>query len=488
MQVMRTPVGMAETNRLLRDHRQRPARPLRVGKDAALRRLLAIGDAAAVVLALTVSLMHPGMSEAGHRLLWGLVAVPLMMVLFKLYGLYDRDVKRISYSTVDDVPRLFHATVIGGLVLWLYARYSPMHRLDFAEILEFGTAVIAFVTVARFAVRSVAARLIGVEHALLVGTGDLGQILVGKLAAHPEYRLNVIGSLSPAEASPAADTRRVPTLGTLEQLEQVADLHGVTRVVFSARDIEENELEQMLRDCRALSLKVSVLPRLADVLGPAVEIDDVEGVTVLGVNPPWLPRSSRALKRGMDLMIAAPLMILVAPLLGLLAIAIKLDSRGPVFFAQQRVGRRGRPFRLFKLRTMTVDAEQRRVQLIADSTDSGWLKLDHDPRVTRTGRWLRRLSLDELPQLWNVVRGEMSVVGPRPLIPAEDEHVQSWARGRLDLTPGITGYWQVLGRTRIPFEEMVKLDYLYVMNWSLWEDVRLMLRTLPVVICGRGAN
>jgi exopolysaccharide biosynthesis polyprenyl glycosylphosphotransferase len=488
MGVMGTPLGVAEANRLLGDHRQHPARPIRVGKDAALRRLLAAGDAAAVIVALTTALMLPGTSAAGHRLVWGLFAVPLMMVLFKLYGLYDRDVKRISYSTVDDLPWLFHATVIGGLILWLYARYSPMHRLDFAEILLFGTAVIALVTLARFAVRSVAGRLIGVEHALLVGTGDLGQTLVGKLAAHPEYRLSVIGSLSPAEASSPHDNRPVPALGTLEQLEQVADLHDVTRVVFSARDIEESELERMLRDCRSLSLKVSVLPRLADVLGPAVEIDDVEGVTVLGVNPPWLPRSSRAIKRAMDLMIATPLLLLVAPLLGLLAVAIKLDSRGPVFFAQQRVGRRGRPFRLFKLRTMTVDAEQRRAQLIAKSTDSGWLKLDHDPRITRTGRWLRRLSLDELPQLWNVVRGEMSLVGPRPLIPAEDEHVQAWARGRLDLTPGITGYWQVLGRTRIPFEEMVKLDYLYVMNWSLWEDVRLMLRTLPVVIGGRGAN
>jgi len=159
-----------------------------------------------------------------------------------------------------------------------------------------------------------------------------------------------------------------------------------------------------------------------------------------------------------------------------------------VLFAQERVGRGGRRFRLFKLRTMTVDAEERRADLVAQSSDPDWLKLDHDPRITRIGRWLRRLSLDELPQLWNVVRGEMSLVGPRPLIPAEDEHVQAWARGRLDLTPGITGYWQVLGRTRIPFEEMVKLDYLYVMNWSLWQDIRLMLRTLPVVIGGRGAN
>ena len=464
------------------------ARPRSVGKDAALRRLLALGDALAVLLALTVALVVPDLPEAGRRILWGVAAAPVMMVLFKLYGLYDRDVKRISYSTVDDLPWLFHATVIGSLIVWLYARYSPMHRLDFAEILLFGVMVIALVTLARFAIRSMAGRLIGAERALLVGTGGLGQTLVGKLAAHPEYRLSVIGSLLPADASSASDNRRVPTLGTLEQLEQVADRHDVTRVVFSARDIEESELERMLRDCRALSLKVSVLPRLADVLGPAVEIDDVEGVTVLGVNPPWLPRSSRLVKRGMDLLIATTCMIVIAPLLGLLALAIKVDSRGPVLFAQERVGRRGLHFRLFKLRTMTIDAEQRRADLIAQSNDPDWLKLDHDPRVTRIGRWLRRLSLDELPQLWNVVRGEMSLVGPRPLIPAEDEHVQAWARGRLDLTPGITGYWQVLGRTRIPFEEMVKLDYLYVMNWSLWEDVRLLLRTLPVVIAGRGAN
>jgi lipopolysaccharide/colanic/teichoic acid biosynthesis glycosyltransferase len=137
---------------------------------------------------------------------------------------------------------------------------------------------------------------------------------------------------------------------------------------------------------------------------------------------------------------------------------------------------------------MASDAEQRRAELIRQSTDPHWLKLEDDPRITRLGRWLRRLSLDELPQLWNVLRGEMSLVGPRPLIPTEDELVQDWARNRVDLTPGITGYWQVLGRTRIPFEEMVKLDYLYVMNWSLWEDVRLMLKTLPVVIGGHGAN
>jgi lipopolysaccharide/colanic/teichoic acid biosynthesis glycosyltransferase len=159
-----------------------------------------------------------------------------------------------------------------------------------------------------------------------------------------------------------------------------------------------------------------------------------------------------------------------------------------VFFKQSRIGQGGRPFALFKFRTMVVGAEQRRKELFEQSRDPGWLKLDHDPRITTVGRFLRLTSLDELPELWNVLKGDMSLVGPRPLIASEDSQIGGWARSRLDLTPGITGLWQVLGRTNIPFEEMIKLDYLYVTNWSLWTDVRLILKTLPVVLTRRGAN
>jgi lipopolysaccharide/colanic/teichoic acid biosynthesis glycosyltransferase len=159
-----------------------------------------------------------------------------------------------------------------------------------------------------------------------------------------------------------------------------------------------------------------------------------------------------------------------------------------VFFRQRRVGQGGRTFELVTFRTMEVDAEERVEQLLEQSRDPGWLKLDHDPRITPVGRFLRLTSLDELPELWSVLKGDMSLVGPRPLIASEDCQVDGWARSRLDLTPGITGLWQVLGRTSIPFEEMVKLDYLYVTNWSLWTDIRLILKTLPVVLTRRGAN
>ncbi len=485
-------MGASSASRLVLDRHDRieaPRSRRRTGPDVILRRLLAAGDCAAVILALLVVLAIPlGGSFRPVRVLWGLAAVPIMLVLFKLYGLYDRDVKRISHSTVDDLPWLVHAVVIGTLLVWLYSRYTGMHRLDFAEVVIFALATTTLVASLRAVVRAVAARVVARERALLVGSGPQALALVGKLRAHAEYGVEPVGWLAAPNQGQADVPVGLPALGALSDLADVVALTGATRIVLAGGEIEEPELELLLRDCRERALKVSMLPKLSDVLGPAVEIDDVEGVAVLGINPPWLPRSSRALKRAMDVAIALPTLLIVSPLLALLAFAIRLDSSGSVFFSQERVGRGGRRFRLLKLRTMVTDAEQLQAELLSQSADPDWLLLDRDPRITRLGRWLRRLSLDEMPQLWNVLRGEMSIVGPRPLIPSEDERVQTWARGRLDLTPGITGYWQVLGRTRIPFEEMIKLDYLYVMNWSLWEDLRLILRTLPAVIGGRGAN
>ncbi|SRR5579875_78884 len=453
------------------------------GRDPALRRLLATGDAVAIVLGLAFALaVAPLGGGLGPRLLWGLLAMPLVVLVFKLYGLYDRDVKRISHSTVDELPSLAHAIAVAVLLLWVYARYTPMRRMDLLEVVLFGAATSVLVVCARFCARRSALRLLGSERALVVGGGAQAQALVAKLAAHPEYRLDVIGTLGQAALA------QLPVLGERGQLAEVVKRHGIKRVLLASGEIDEPELEELLRDCRAHSLKVSVLPKLYDMLGPAVEVDDVGGIAVLGVNPPWLTRSSRAIKRGMDIVLAASLLVALLPLLVAVAVAIKLDSRGPVLFRQERIGRGGRRFCLLKFRSMVADAECLRAKLLAQSSDPNWLMIERDPRITRIGRWLRRLSIDELPQLWNVLRGQMSMVGPRPLIPAEDDRVQGWARGRLDLTPGITGYWQVLGRTRIPFAEMVKLDYLYVMNWSLWEDVRLMLRTLPAVLGGRGAN
>jgi lipopolysaccharide/colanic/teichoic acid biosynthesis glycosyltransferase len=170
----------------------------------------------------------------------------------------------------------------------------------------------------------------------------------------------------------------------------------------------------------------------------------------------------------------------------LMAVAIKLDSRGPVLFRQPRIGRHGKPFEMFKFRTMIPEADQRKDELRHLNEANGLFKILNDPRITRIGALLRRTSLDELPQLWDLIRGEMSLVGPRPLVLEEDARIAGWQRRRLDLTPGMTGHWQILGSARIPLDEMVKLDYLYVTNWSLWLDVKILLRTVPHVVARRG--
>jgi exopolysaccharide biosynthesis polyprenyl glycosylphosphotransferase len=462
-----------------------PARQVgRISSDGAMRRLLAAGDAVALLLALIAGRLV----RDGQLPKWSLLGIPLMLILFKLYGLYDKDAKRISYSTVDDLPWLAHASVIGVLLLWLVARFTPMRTTSLDQSIVFGVGTIVLVAIGRVITRRFAGRIIGRERAVIVGAGAIGTSLYRKLQAHPEYRLDVVGALNSEGIRGSMSAGLPPFLGMPAELARVVERDHISRVVLSAPDLEADDIEELLRECRTLKVKVSVLPRLSDVLGSAVEIDDIEGITALGLSPPSLPRSSRAVKRVIDLAIAAVSLVVLTPVLLVCALAIKFDSRGPVLFSQERVGRSGRRFRVLKLRTMVADAEARRTALLLTSDDPNWLLLDKDPRITRVGRWLRRLSLDELPQLWNVLRGEMSMVGPRPLIPAEDERVHDWARGRLDLTPGITGYWQVLGRTRIPFDEMVKLDYLYVTNWSLWEDLKLMMKTLPVVAGGRGAN
>ncbi len=210
-------------------------------------------------------------------------------------------------------------------------------------------------------------------------------------------------------------------------------------------------------------------------------------MTLLGVRGLSRTRSSLGLKRSLDLVGAIAGLLVLTPLFIAVALAIKATSRGPVLFSQERIGRGNRPFRLYKFRTMSAGADDLKPQLLhLNESDGPMFKIANDPRVTRVGRLLRRTSVDELPQLWNVLKGEMSLVGPRPLVPFEDDHVVGRHRERLNLTPGLTGPWQVLGRTRIPFEEMVKLDYLYVSEWSLWNDIKLLLRTVPVIVFAGG--
>jgi exopolysaccharide biosynthesis polyprenyl glycosylphosphotransferase len=276
-------------------------------------------------------------------------------------------------------------------------------------------------------------------------------------------------------------------LGEIEGLPQILTQHEVERVIIAPGAGDEEKMLDVIRLVKALHMSVSVLPRLLEVVGSSSTFDEIDGIWLLGVRQFGLSRSSQCLKRMMDIAGSVIGLVVLAPLMLMLAIAIKLDSRGPVLFRQSRIGRRGQRFWMLKFRSMADGADQIKDALRErNEAEGGLFKITDDPRVTRVGSFLRRTSLDELPQLLSVLRGDMSLVGPRPLVQDEDALIEGWKRRRLAVRPGMTGQWQIFGSSRIPMNEMVKIDYMYGANWSLWLDLKILLRTIPYMLSRRG--
>ena len=381
-----------------------PVHHARPHRDYLLRRLLVSADVAGILCAVGLAAAYFATGSALSQLFWGFVSLPMFVLLFKAYGLYDRDAKRVSHSTVDDVPWIFHALLVGTLGLWLLFRYSPASGLDMTEGLVFFGIALGAVFIARALARGASRFVIPPERVLFVGGGPVARVLARKLQLHPEYELDPIGYVDTYESAPDSSMSSLEYLGATGEIDQVCLQAGVERVLILSPEVSQSELADLIRRLRDLDVRVGILPHVVDVLGPSVEVDDVEGITVLGLASPKLTRSSRALKRGMDVVISFTLLTLAAPLMLFIALSIKLSSRGPVFLRQERIGQGGRRFRMLKFRTMVADAEQRRGGTGSTrARDPIWLLLEHDPRITRVGRFLRHTSLDELPQLWNVL-------------------------------------------------------------------------------------
>jgi exopolysaccharide biosynthesis polyprenyl glycosylphosphotransferase len=390
-------------------------------------------------------------------------------------GLYDRDELVLTKSTLDEAPALLQLSGIYALVVWLlHSQYGAVNLRPLHVLVLWVGGTIALVvgrTLARIAARASSPT----ERCLLVGDRPAIEALERRFrATHVKAEVVAGVPLHPGRALRADE---------LQELVRVYDIH---RIVIAPTSTEASEVLDLVRAAKSAGVRVSVMPRLFEVVGSAVTFDQLDGLVVLGVRRFGLTPSSRLLKRSFDLVGVILLLLLLAPLLVAIALAIRLDSRGPVFFRQTRIGRDGCPFQMLKFRSMVVDAESRKEDLRHLNEVVDFFKIADDPRITRVGRFLRRTSLDELPQLFNVARGEMSLVGPRPLVREEDARVEGLDRNRLHLTPGMTGQWQILGSSRIPMREMVSIDYLYVANWSLWADVKILLRTVPYVLGRRG--
>ncbi len=453
-------------------------------RDSLGRRALAVADILALCLGYAVVRLVAPMGDFGDQLILA-AALPLWIVLNKTLKLYDRDANLIHKSTLNEFPAIAQSVALGTMALFLISPVQSGDEMGRTQVFVFWAAATVLMPVMRSLARAYVRRQVADERCLIVGSGTVASLVAAKIGAHPEYGATVVGYV---DVGPEGDGGAVSLLGDVEDFERVCHDHDIERVVIAFSSLSHEHLLDVIRRSKRLRLKITIVPRLFEVIGHGVEIDQIEGMTLLGLRGLSRTKSTLLLKRTIDILGAGFGLIVLAPLLALIAIAIKLTSPGPVIFKQRRVGRRNRDFNMYKFRTMVQGADELKADLahLNDLRDNRMFKIVNDPRVTPVGRVLRRASLDELPQLWNVLRGEMSLVGPRPLIPSENDHVVGWHRARLDLTPGLTGPWQVMGRSSIPFAEMVKLDYLYVADWSLWNDIKLLLRTLPVVLGRRG--
>jgi exopolysaccharide biosynthesis polyprenyl glycosylphosphotransferase len=453
-------------------------------RDALFRRALLVADVVALIGAFALTVVT---SPAELRLSWAFLAgVPALVIGAKIFGLYDRDEMLLHKTTLEEAPKLFNVATLCALITWLSGGVLVTGGiLGRPGVLVLWVALAGLLCIARAVARRVALRLSPPERCLLLGDAAAAATLGPRLGSGGGVKAELVAHVQLEHAAPwRTDACSPPRLAEIRELAQAL---GVERAIIAPTSVDAGDMLDLVRSFKAVGVRVTVLPRLLEVVGSSVEFDELDGVTVMGVRRFDLTRSSAALKRGFDVLSAALGLLAVAPFMLLAALAIKLDSEGPVFFRQQRVGRHGERFEMLKFRTMVHDADAQRETLrCRNEAQDGLFKIANDPRVTRAGRFLRKTALDELPQLLNIIRGEMSLVGPRPLVVEEDERVAGWHRRRLELTPGMTGPWQILGPTRVSLQEMVAMDYLYVANWSLWIDVKILLRTAAYVFARRG--
>jgi exopolysaccharide biosynthesis polyprenyl glycosylphosphotransferase len=452
-------------------------------RDALFRRMLLLADLFALTSAFVLTVQLPWRSM--QLTLLGLAGVPFLVLGSKMLGLYDRDEMLLRKTTLDEAPKLFQLATLCALVAWLAGGMVVSGGLGRRESVFLWLSLAVMLMISRAAARGIALRIAPAERCLFIGDAASAKVLVPKLCDHSGVKAEMVAQVDLDELAPwsagAFSKQRLAEIGSMARS---LDVH---RVIVAPHSDEGAETLDLVRALKSVGVKVSVLPRLLEVVGSSVEFDDLHGITVMGVRRFALGRSSRAVKRIFDLLGSLAMLIAVGPLMIAIAIAIKLDSRGPVFFRQLRVGRRGERFHMFKFRTMVANAEELKESLRhRNEAQDGLFKIADDPRITRVGRLLRSSALDELPQLFNIVRGEMSLVGPRPLVVDEDSMIEGWQRQRLELMPGMTGPWQILGPTRVPLAEMAAIDYLYIANWSLWADVKIMLRTVPHVLSRKG--
>jgi exopolysaccharide biosynthesis polyprenyl glycosylphosphotransferase len=470
--------------------RRRAARPF-LRRGWVLRRALLAADLLGLLLAFAIAnqalgRVSDGDLAPGVEVLVFLGSLPMWVLLMKLQGLYDADEPYADRVAIDEAFGVFHVITAGTWLFVLASAATSLVHPSFGKIGVFWALALLLVPLGRGLARLLCRRSIAyVQNTLIVGTDDTGQLVARKLQKHPEYGFNVVGFVDSRPRELREDLGHVAVLGAVDALPDFVRLLDVERVVIAFSDEPSEQLLKAVRVLPDLGVQIDIVPRLFEAVGPRVGVHTVEGLPLIVLPPACPSPSSRLLKRTLDLFLATVALALTAPLFALIALLLRRDSPGPVFFRQTRLGQSMREFELLKFRTMRIDADDTahreyiRATMTSDAIlgQNGLYKLDRRDAVTRVGAWLRRTSLDELPQLINVIRGEMSLVGPRPCLEYETEHFQPHHFDRFLVPAGLTGLWQVSARAASTFGEALDMDVAYARGWSLGLDVRLLCLT-----------
>jgi exopolysaccharide biosynthesis polyprenyl glycosylphosphotransferase len=413
----------------------------------------------------------------------------LLHIVYRKEGIY-RTRRKISWF--DEMYSIFNGTTSGIVIMIvLVFVYQPTFysRIIF---LYAGIFILGLLAVSRGAkvtlVRHWRKSGFGVANLLIVGAGEVARTVMRTVVANPEEGFEIVGFVDDDVYKGQTDIGRFKALGSIRNLPGVLEQKQIDEVIITLPWQYHRKIMSISALCERQDVPVRIVPDVFQMTLSRVELGEMSGIPLLGIKHTTISGSNLIIKRVLDFTVALLGLIFLAPLMALIGLAIKLDSPGPAIFTQERVGKNGKRFGIHKFRSMVLDAEDQIDDLLFLNEANGpFFKIKNDPRLTRLGRQLRRFSLDELPQLYNVLRGEMSLVGPRPPIPAEVDQYQSWHHRRLDVLPGITGLWQVNGRSDLTFDEMALLDIYYIENWSLALDIKLMLQTIPTVILRMGA-
>lgn len=423
-------------------------------------------------------------------------SLPLWLLILNLHGLYGRDEERTDHSSADDIVPVFHSVTAG---VWLFqgaAWLTQLAQPKFPKLFFFWIIALCLAALGRAVARQICRRSPAyIQNAVIVGADASGQLIARKLLQHPEYGLNLLGFVDSRPVQLGPPIEQLPYLGTTAELTELVRDRDVERVIVAGLAGDESEIELVHR-LKRVDVKIDIVSRLFEVLGPGVGTHKIESVLLLGLAPARPARTALVLKRVLDLVAAAVILVLTAPLLAWIAWRVHRDSPGPIFFRQTRLGLDMREITMLKFRTMKVDADEdshrEYINQIMDRraapSGNGLYKLERTNDVTPVGRWLRRTSLDELPQLVNVLKGDMSLVGPRPCLPYEVDHFEPHHFERFSVPPGITGLWQVTARARSTYIEALEMDVAYARGWSLGLDLWLLARTPSQLLMGKGTT